>query len=139
MAILRASIWIKLMVASNRSKKSDCTDNRYQPVFEQISNTFSNKFFSTYWIWTQAILADRVVDCTGDADIAYLAGARCTRVRNDYTQYDSIGTPWNFYLRDAGLQIASLIIFLILIFSLMQRIDWSIYEPIKDRKIGYLG
>ena len=29
----------------------------------------------------QAILADRVIDCTGDADIAYLAGARCTRVR----------------------------------------------------------
>ena len=28
----------------------------------------------------QAILADRVIDCTGDADIAYLAGARCTRV-----------------------------------------------------------
>ena len=29
----------------------------------------------------QAILADRVVDCTGDADIAYLAGAKCTKVR----------------------------------------------------------
>ena len=28
----------------------------------------------------QAILADRVVDCTGDADIAYLAGAKCTKV-----------------------------------------------------------
>ena len=34
----------------------------------------------------QAILADRVVDCTGDADIAYLAGAKCTKVRRDSTR-----------------------------------------------------
>jgi hypothetical protein len=27
----------------------------------------------------QAILADRVVDCTGDADVAFLAGAKCIR------------------------------------------------------------
>ena len=32
----------------------------------------------------QAILADRVIDCTGDADIAYLAGARCTKVRAEF-------------------------------------------------------
>ena len=40
----------------------------------------------------QAILADRVVDCTGDADIAYLAGARCTKVREEGRRQK--GTNW---------------------------------------------
>ena len=38
----------------------------------------------------QAILADRVVDCTGDADIAYLAGAKCTKVRRDSLGFRSL-------------------------------------------------
>ena len=28
----------------------------------------------------KAIMADRVIDCTGDADVAYLAGAECTKL-----------------------------------------------------------
>ena len=37
----------------------------------------------------RALLADRVVDCTGDADVAHLAGAeyRCSTVQYSTVQY----------------------------------------------------
>lgn len=40
-----------------------------------------------------AILAERVIDCTGDADVAYLAGARFTKV--DKTQAMGVTTVFN--------------------------------------------